>query len=77
MKKSLDSTQTTIRCNFHDKYAKNPNLNSKCEFFISISLSQNSWHVTKSNLHHIHFTDNFCFMHLTLNNEIKQLIKNM
>ena len=76
-KKSLNSTQITLRCNFHDKYGKNPNLNSKCDFFISISLSQNLWHVTKSYLHHTHFTDNFSLMHLTLNDEIKQLIKNM
>ena len=76
-KKSLNSTQITLRCNFHDKYGKNPNLNQKCEFFISISLCENSWHVTNSHLHYTHFTDNFSLMHLTLNNKIKHLIKNM
>ena len=78
-KKSLSSKSITLLCDQHSKYKKKHELNTGCDFKISICFSKSlgGYHVTSINNVHNHYLCPQLFTHKLLDVKIIEQIKSM
>lgn len=78
-KHSTNEPRITLRCHQHNFYGKRKELNEDCQFKVTIRRSSpsNTYHITSYHLTHSHFLDPAIYAHLTLPDEVKELIKTM
>lgn len=78
-KKSLKEKSITFRCDKHSLYGKSQQLNCNCQFKICIVKSNLTgfYHVSSFFNQHSHFTNPSIYAHLTLSQDIQDLILNM